>query len=313
LIQEFIKDHQRSIPALKRSPDFNVELVLVPLDGAHALREGQSGALSLIGAAREGSFVGKRGKDVEGQPFKDHGGQPIAECYLAIVVGNDALPSQPPPLPAVRHAADVWKWLQDEGVLQDLVEYVKPKIHIPVFATIQTPAMYLGPHVSLSGCTVRLLSGSTVGGALAALRNNVSAAICICWRPQIKLIALAATALQGSLYCVPIEQTRSKKTEPFGYRVVPGTPWRRETDFVRGDNGILISSSISEVCFQDRVRFIGSDRASVNTLVVSLASRGLRDTTQELDLTRATFHRARGERLAAADELARFRRDELGH
>ena len=312
LIREFIKDHQRSNAALKNLPEYNVELVLVPLDGAHALREGQSGALSLIGAACEGSFVGKHGKDDEGQPSKDHGGQPIAECYLAIVVGNAALTSQPPLLPAVRHAADVWKWLEDEQVLQDLVAYVEPKIHMPVIATIQTPSMYLGPHVSLNGCMVRLLSGSTVGGALAALRNKVSAAICICWRPQVKLIALAARALQGSLYCVPLKKTRKKKTEPFGYRVVPRSAWRRETDFVSGDNGILVSSSISEVCFQDRVRFIGGGRASVNTLVVSLASRSLRDTTQELDLTCAKFYRPGGHHSAAAEELYRFRRDELG-
>ena len=306
LKKEFVKKRDMLHLPATLPEEFHIEVVLVPLDGANALREGRSGALSLIGAARRGCFIGNH--FVNGAERTA-----VGDCYLAIVVGKGALAEERPLNLALKpqraSATEVCAWLRKQELLQVLVRYVRSNVHEPVIGVTYPPDWNQKNRFPLQGCMVRLLEGSTVGAALAALRNKVPAIVCVSRRPQVKLIALATIALQGSLFCVPLEECKDKKGAEF--HVPQEVLARHETDFVRKDNGILISSSISEVCFQDRVRFIDQNRVSVNTLIVSLASRSLRDITQELDLGSATFRDPLGKRVIASEELQRFRRDEL--
>jgi hypothetical protein len=290
----FNAKRETSRPALYDKRDLETELVVVGLDGANALREGHSGALSLIGAAPPKSFVRER--------FDD--GEPVAGCYLAMVLGKSALKEEPLELPMSQPSAaapEVCRWLEEQHMGERLIEYIGDKVSVPVIALVNATNERQEPRIPLKGCMVRRLDGSTVGAALAALRNKVSATVCVCWTPQIKLIALATLGLQGALYCVPL------LGDMFPHSVPTNPVLRKAEDFISSRNGVLVSSSISEVCFQDRVRFIGRHRVSVNTLVVSLASHSIRDVTQDLDLDEATFYDFEGNEVNAAEELERFR------
>lgn len=236
---------------LLEADDYNVEFVLTPIDGARALARGASGAMSVAAVGAPQCFVLDEKET----------------SYFCLAIGKS------------KQAADIEQLVEDlknlgqciavEEVLKcigNALDRIESAANIaPVVALT-----FEGPYKSQAAFKKldfdcwhrkRVLEGSTVAAALAAFLDKVDCSLFVTRWPQLIQSAIAALGLGGNLIAIPFVK---KNLDPLGLRT--------EEQFVAGRNAILCTTSISEVCVLDRVRFGRDFTANTDTITVSLAT-----------------------------------------
>jgi len=290
--------------------DTKVDVVLTPIDGANALREGRSGALSVIAAGRPGCFVGSE--------FADK--VPVAPSFLLLAISGEAwTPAMRKRLqPFHRNSKpivcdknqDIDAFLTGYRPVDSVIDALKKGGQEPIIGLNFESANCRGWTPSIKGPYMgRRLEGSAFSACLGAFLNKVSATICVARRTHVKQIAVAARATGGRMWAIPLHEERAKKPNFKNVKVKEGSKVRHEDDFVGDTNVVCVCSSISEVCVQDRVRFMNQHRVSVHTLILSNASGGLRTHVQLFDLKRAPFRGYDGNVVGASMFLGDFKKE----
>lgn len=311
------RNHARN--PLQGISDAKLDAVFVPLDGANALRKGRDGSLSVIAVGFPHCFVQKTFKDNAEEKPQDLGARP-SPTYFVVVVGHDAVTGaveqalasidNSKPVSGAS-AVGIDEFLRTNRLLDKLVQALAKDRHEPTLAILLNGDPYrrwvppIGPHYM-----GRHLHGSSVAAALAALRGRVPISVFAARLPAAIQIAVATRGLSGRMYAFPIVEDRRQRPMHIRHVTVPPRAIvRTEKDFVEDKNVVLVSTSITEICAQDRVRYLSSFHVSINTLIVSLATKALRDITHSLDLSRTTFRDHDGNEVPAIDELNKFKKE----
>ncbi len=275
-VRESLKKHKRYFEG---RDDLRVDLVLTPIDGAKALRDGESGSVSVAAAA-------PRAANGEEESFCN----PCegATGYLVIALG----PKQAESLKDVDteiKARTLAHFKRDFPLLLALLEQAPTDNRHALGVMFDAYGKFVPKLPAMQ--SLRRLQGSAVAAALAAFRGKLPYSIFFARLPQVMQASVAARGLKGHLYAIPLydEKDRmAKNKRPRGETSLRGDNESaaakydhvkvlmpkalRETDFVKSQNAVVACTSISEVCVLDRVRFRSDGTAVSDTLTVSLAS-----------------------------------------
>lgn len=301
---------ERSQPvALGTGTGEEIHLVLTPLDGAEALRDGSSGSMTAVAAATREGF---RFPDVSATgyfvvaigPERVNGIDGILDRYKLLPAGSGGK--------SLRLLFGPYERGEDAtqkcSLIDDIVGHQTSGQHVdvqPLLAVTQLPKMNWRPLVK-HWHRHRRLRGSALAAALAAFTGRVPYAVAISLRPQLIQMAIAARALGGRLLAIPIDGP-DQPEKPDQLQVV-GRETLTEADLVTANNGVLVCTSISEICVMSRVRFGFDFTARADTLIASISTSRLTQQTDELHLGRANFRDPNGNDVNAAVLMQAFRR-----
>jgi hypothetical protein len=282
------QDHLAMVCGIKQT---KLDAIVVPVDGAEVLRDGRSGALSIIAAGRPPSDA-----EADDGCFRLRCGRGF-DSFFIVLVGPDALTSAmmkrlEPFEDGLRREKEGSEWSEffsETPLLSEIVQALRESQFASVGFAISGESFQgwkLSPINGEPLCMRRILDGSAVSAALAALRGKVPASACVARRAQAFQIAVAVRALGGRMYAMPL---REERQSGIMRATAHGERWLRASDFANDTNGVLVCTSITEICVLDRVRFGGEWHVTTDTLVASIATRSSREIRQHLDLTRTTF------------------------
>lgn len=303
--------------------DLALTSVLVPLDGAEALRHGESGSIVSIAAGPAGTFVGNHFESNFGEEHIDRPGVRPEQHYFVVVVGPLALSGpmrsglnqwdNPTGLVLDNDEMGVEQFCFESELISAITEQIRREQRLPIVSMVwsRTIPDYWSRSRDERVAT-RQLSGSSLASMLAALTDKTDLSVCVARKAQVIQASVAARAIGGRLYAVPfINQD---------FVIPKGAIMRREGDFVTGEHALLCCTSVSEVCIVDRVRQLraqyvvssSSHRVSTDSFSISLATGGYMRRKHEFDLARTTFRQRDGTQINAQDLLKEFE-NELDH
>lgn len=279
--------------SLEDDDEWHVDLVLSPLDGANALREGASGSVSSAAGGKRGCFKMRHG---------------AANEYFVIALGKSILDAEmstalePYEARVVKKTEALSQFLRRYRLIDDVLKVLQ-RADVPPVVALTSEGPYKGwtPTIK-SWHRKRWLEGSVVASALAVFTGKVPCAMFASRRSQVMQAAIAAKGLGGRLYAIPLCKPKTVKEGNI----------LRADDFVRGDNAVLCCTSVSEVCVLDRVRFGFDQTAKTDSIIVSLATGRITRQSDMLDLNRTRMRNRDGEAELALKLLHGFR-DELKH
>lgn len=252
-----------------------IDLVLTPIDGAGALKTGESGSVSVAAAALS---------DITKKPFCNPCND--ATGFLVIALGPEETKSFG--VDKVEIEAETLFQLQVEFPLLRRILLPHQSRHALGVMFDAYPKFF--PKLS-DMQSIRRLQGSAVAAALAAFCGKLPYSVFFARLPQVIQASVAAKGLKCRLYAIPLydptdrlvsnRDTDTPKTLE-NVHVVAGEAFT-ESKFVNTNDAVVTCTSISEVCVLDRVRFASDGTAEANTLTVSLVKDGNGSTTRQID------------------------------
>ncbi len=252
--------------------EFDLDFLASPFDGAVAARAGRSSTVTAMLAAPPDTLALMR-----------------PQQFLLIIVGPERAAA-----PSVRNAIDdlagARLGLADETDLldaacrlpiQSLIDAIRDQgIIVPVVGHTFPPKKSFCGKLGLTRLRRRVLDGSTVAAAAAAMLGHVSMGVMVARRVQAYQIAAVTRAMNGRLLALPFHRT-----------VVRHDPvLLTERDFIpSGADASVIMTSVTEVCFMDRVRYRPDHRVSCESLTFNVSERSVRRTASGISLTNTEF------------------------
>lgn len=278
----------------------DMDLVLSPLDGAGALRDGRVGSTVALAAGAPKCFPPRLpghddsfGEDAplvwpDTQLFTPASDQ----CYLVLALHPEAARlveahrhqrKQGPTHELRFHSNTI------EGVLTTLVEPVGAAL-VP---TSRRPCVAINEEGPLTGLELSLpvslrrvgLHGSGIAAGLAAFtgKHDLRAAV-LCARPaQLTVLAMASRILGARIVAVPMRRQRDH------YRAVRVERLLTEADVVRDVPGFVIVSGVSSSPVLPGTTWISNDLVEVSSLVLSQSTGSVREIRHTFTLSRAWF------------------------
>lgn len=254
-------------PAVKDEPALQVDFVLAPIDGADALRRGESGSVSIAAVGPAGSF-----------PFLH-----TSDEFFVVAVGAGRLNNRLQKAltnnysnPVVTKVEPLNTFVGGSFKLIDLVLEMQPQIPPPVMALMfeGTYERFI-PRIT-PWCRRRRLTGSSFAAALATFDGKLSCAAFVTRLPQLIQCAIAAKGLGGRLFAVPLTKVPAENG-PKGaskhdlVNVVKGRILKESDLFVQDRHVVVACTSVSEVCALDRIRFTTPTHAKTNSISISVS------------------------------------------
>lgn len=336
-----MKTNKKRVPATPPDnqiiPSLEADLIVTPIDGASALRDGRSGSLSIIAFGDPGSFaIGEQGGGVDLQEWK--------KSFFLISLGREVLSilnmnEQDLAATAKTLAGKTTSDMSLDSYLtahDGIINIVMRGLHQAgkyaptIGSTIEgantfgpwKPALHIPtPHVN------RNLPGSAVACCIAAQLGKVSIGMCLGRTTQTYQAAVAARSLGGLLLAIPVRPSqlpRGRKaalnhntntTDRTNNNPSPSPlicldkPIRNAHDLVPGNHAGLIMTSISEVCIMDRVRFTPQNGVTYQSLLMNIASESLRDFKHSVNITKAHMRHHDGTEDKAINVLNKYQKE----
>lgn len=270
-------------------PEYNLDLIVTPLDGSQSLREGFGSSASVLAGGQESCFPAE---------------EKLASEYFVIVVGPTLADQRGDVLAGIQLPAGVL--LEEHIASKKYVDNIitqarKVHGHATIGISRQGFEKWFLP-ISVPARKV-VLGGSTFQGALAALfrEDSVDIAAMFCRTPQVIQIAVACKAVGGRMWMIPV----MNKERPLVSSSVDGGKPRvlDEIAVVRGDHAFVIATGITSGRVLKGVKFFDANRVVTHTVCLSTRHQSRRQIISEFDLNKVWFVDPHGRPLKGDEAL----------
>lgn len=293
-ITEKVASKEIRIGKYPDEPDYRLDVVTIPIDGARDLVRGHdTGALSVIAAGPSGSFdiPGIQDPSVPGQRYFVF----VANRMIPPTTGRPYVRS----IVARNKSQSVAEVVREQQLIEQVLKSMKG-IKKPQEVTIAT--MHRDEpkklHTSLIGPTrLRPFHGSSITATLATCFPvyELDAFVAVLDPAQTIVIAAIARTTGATFHAFPVRPANQSEKKDGKYIVDENTPTYKAEKFACNDHIYVIATGVTEGLFSlDGVRFLGDDEVSVETEILCVRDNSVRVVTHDHNVGNRIFYQFDG-------------------